>query len=70
MGRVAVRVSAVAFCLVLRIKKLRVQANLDADSVLNSGGIRSIISQFGPRWRNASQVLDPRLIQLGGQISF
>lgn len=43
---------------IIRIKKLRVQANLAAYNVLNSGGIRSIISQFGPRWRNASQVLD------------
>lgn len=54
----------------LRIGRYRVQGNLDLYNALNSNSIQSIITTFGPRWRQPLTILDARLLQLSGQISF
>jgi hypothetical protein len=50
--------------------RARVQINLDAYNALNSNAIRAVISTYGARWRQPQQILDPRIVQIGGQVSF
>jgi hypothetical protein len=50
--------------------RLRIQINVDAYNALNANSIRAVISTYGARWRQPQQILDPRIIQLGGSISF
>jgi hypothetical protein len=53
-----------------QVDRFRIQVNLDAYNALNANSVRSVISNYGARWQTPSQILDPRLIQIGGQISF
>ncbi len=59
-----------------QIQKFRVQLNLDAYNALNANSVRALSSQFGSggqassAWQRPSQILDPRLFQIGGQVSF
>ena len=50
--------------------KLRLQLNLDAYNALNASSIRAVNTTYGPRWLYANQILDPRLFQFGGQLTF
>lgn len=50
--------------------RLRIQVNLDAYNALNANSIRSVNSTYGPTWRTPLQILDPRIFQIGGQVSF
>jgi hypothetical protein len=50
--------------------RARIQVNLDAYNVLNSSAIRSVTSTYGPNWQRPTQILDPRILQLSGQLSF
>jgi hypothetical protein len=50
--------------------KVRFQANLDAYNALNSSAIQSLQTAFGPSWLSPATILDARLIQVGGQLSF
>jgi hypothetical protein len=60
----------------LQIQRFRIQLNVDAYNALNANSVRALSSQFGSggrasaAWQRPSQILDPRLIQVGGQISF
>jgi hypothetical protein len=60
----------------LRVSKIfnlrgsRLQVNLDAYNALNSSSILTVNSTFDARWRQPNTVIDPRLFQLSGQISF
>jgi carboxypeptidase family protein len=55
---------------IVKYRRIRVQLNLDAYNALNDNSIRAVNSAYGPGWRTPLQILDPRLIQFGGQISF
>jgi hypothetical protein len=55
---------------VFRVNRFRIQANLDAYNVLNANSIRAVNSTYGPAWRTPLQILDPRLIQIGGSLNF
>jgi hypothetical protein len=50
--------------------RLRLQLNLDAYNAFNNSSIRSVNSTFGSRWLEPTAVLDPRLVQFGGSLSF
>ena len=52
------------------INRFRIQANLDAYNALNAAPIRSVNSVYGAAWRRPTQILDARIVQFGGQISF
>ena len=60
----------------LRVSKIfnmgskRLQINLDAYNALNSSSILAVNSTFDARWRQPNSVIDPRLFQVSGQISF
>jgi hypothetical protein len=55
---------------VVRVNRFRFQVNVDAYNVLNANSVRAVISNYGARWQQPQQILDARLIQIGGQISF
>ena len=55
---------------VFRVGRLRVRGNVDAYNVLNANSVRSVLSTYGARWRTPAQILDPRLVEVGGTISF
>jgi hypothetical protein len=65
ISRLDLRVSKI-----LKFNRYRFQVNLDAYNVLNSNAIRAVNSTYGPSWRTPTQILDPRLIQLGGTLNF
>jgi hypothetical protein len=50
--------------------RVRLQANLDAYNSLNSSAIQSLITAFGPSWLSPATILDARIFQLSGQLSF
>jgi len=50
--------------------RLRVRGNVDAYNVLNANSVRSVLSTYGARWRTPTQILDPRLVEVGATISF
>jgi hypothetical protein len=60
----------------LRVSKVfqmgtyRLQVNLDAYNALNSSAILAVNSTYDARWRQPNSVIDPRLFQVSGQISF
>ena len=60
----------------LRLSKIitfgatRLQLNLDAYNALNSSSILAVNSTYDARWRQPNSVIDPRLFQVSGQISF
>jgi hypothetical protein len=54
----------------VQVRKLRMQVNVDAYNALNANSVRAVNSTFGAAWQRPQQILDPRLIQVGGQISF
>jgi hypothetical protein len=49
---------------------VRLQANLDAYNALNSSAIQSLQTAFGPSWLSPTTILDPRILQVSGQLSF
>jgi hypothetical protein len=55
---------------IFQIQRVRLQLNLDAYNALNAGSIISVNSDFDSRWRQPDSIIDPRHIQIGGQISF
>jgi len=55
---------------VFRYNRYRLQINVDAYNALNANSIRAVNSVYGAAWRTPLQILDPRLIQFGGQFSF
>jgi hypothetical protein len=50
--------------------RVRLQANLDAYNALNGSAALGVITPFGPSWLKPTSILDPRIIQFGGQLSF
>jgi hypothetical protein len=55
---------------IFRINRVRLQVNLDAYNALNSDSIRGVNSTFASRWLEPTSLIDPRHIQIGGQLSF
>jgi len=53
-----------------KVNRLRIQANLDAYNALNANSVRAVNGIYGPQWSSPTQILDARLIQLGGSVSF
>jgi hypothetical protein len=53
-----------------KVNRFHIQANLDAYNLLNANSVRSVINNYGSSWQKPSQILDARLIQLGGTLSF
>jgi hypothetical protein len=50
--------------------RVRFQANLDAYNALNSSAIQTLQTTFGTNWKSPTTILDPRLLQVSGQLTF
>ncbi len=50
--------------------RIHLQANLDAYNALNSGAIQNINTTYGASWLRPTQILDPRILQFSGQLTF
>ena len=50
--------------------RLRFQLNFDAYNLMNTSDVRSISGAYGSRWGYPNTIIDPRLLQFGGQIDF
>jgi hypothetical protein len=55
---------------IFRLNRTRLQANLDLYNALNANTILTINSTFGEQWRRPQSILDGRLVQLSGTLSF
>ena len=42
----------------------------DVFNVLNGDGIQTLVNAFGARWREPQLIKEPRLVEIGGQITF
>jgi hypothetical protein len=51
-------------------RRMRLQANLDAYNALNSSAVQTVQTTFGPNWLTPNTILDPRILQLSGQLTF
>src|SRR5439155_79723 len=49
---------------------IRFQATLDAYNALNSGAIQTLQTTFGTNWLSPTTILDPRIFQVSGQLTF
>lgn len=52
------------------VGKYRLQGNVDLYNALNSAAVLSQVNTYGARWRRPLDILDGRLIQVSGEISF
>ena len=55
---------------VITAGRFRFQANLDAYNLTNSSVVRTLNGTYGSRWQRPTRIIDPRLVEIGGQISF
>ena len=55
---------------IIEYRRLRFQINLDAYNLMNTSDIRTVNSSYGGRWGYPNSIIDPRLVQIGGQIDF
>ena len=51
-------------------ERVRLQANLDAYNAFNSSAIQTVQTTFGPNWLSPLTILDARLFQVSGQLTF
>jgi hypothetical protein len=47
-----------------------VQANVDVYNVMNSSGIQQVTTTFGPRWLLPQNIVEPRVVQFSGRLTF
>lgn len=55
---------------ILKLGRTRVQLNLDAYNALNSSAVTGVNSTLNAVWLQPTSVIDPRLLQVSGQVSF
>jgi hypothetical protein len=48
----------------------RLRGSLDIYNIFNANSVLSMTPTYGPSWRNAAQVLSPRLLRVGAQLDF
>ncbi|MQA31170.1 MAG: hypothetical protein GEU82_15275 [Luteitalea sp.] len=53
-----------------QIGRARVQANVDFYNALNASSVRVVNTTYGASWRTPAQILDPRIVQFGGTVTF
>ena len=51
-------------------ERSRIQVNVDLYNALNRSPVVGVVTQYGSRWLVPSQILDGRLIQFSGNVSF
>ena len=59
------------FTKLLRVTpRINVQANVDVYNVMNSSGIQQVTTTFGPRWLLPQNIVEPRVVQFSGRVTF
>jgi len=51
-------------------RKLRLQLNLDAYNALNTNAVQTLNTTFGANWLQPLTIMDPRILQISGQLTF
>jgi hypothetical protein len=51
-------------------QKVKFQGNVDAYNLFNVSSVRSLTSAYGANWQRPTQILDPRIVQFSGTLSF
>jgi hypothetical protein len=51
-------------------KRLRLQLNLDAYNALNNNAVQAVNTTYGVNWLQPQTILDPRILQVSGQLTF
>ena len=54
----------------LRVQKTSITASIDFYNLFNSSAILAQNNTYGASWRTPTQILQGRLIKIGGQIDF
>jgi hypothetical protein len=49
---------------------MQFQANLDAYNALNSSAVQTLQTTYGLNWLSPTTIIDPRILQFGGQLTF
>ena len=55
---------------IINYNRFRFQINFDAYNLANSSVVRTVNGTYGSRWGAPNAIIDPRLMQIGGQIDF
>ena len=55
---------------ILYAGRFRFQINFDSYNALNNSAVLAVNQTFGARWQQPTGIMDPRLMQIGGQIDF
>jgi hypothetical protein len=55
---------------IISVDRFRFQINFDAYNVFNTSAVRSVNSTFGSQWQRPNAIIDPRILEFGGQIDF
>jgi hypothetical protein len=50
--------------------RIRVQANIDVYNVTNTSGIQQVTTVYGPRWLLPQNLVEPRVVQFSGRLTF
>ena len=59
------------FTKLFRVKgRVGIQANTDIYNVMNSNGIQQVTTTYGPRWLLPQNIVEPRVIQFSGRVTF
>jgi hypothetical protein len=54
----------------IRIQRIRLQANVDAYNVLNGSAVKQTTNTYGSRWLLPTDILEGRIVQFSGQLNF
>ena len=55
---------------IINYNRFRFQINFDAYNLMNTSSIRTVNSTYGSRWGYPNSIIDPRILEFGGQIDF
>ena len=55
---------------IVRVNRYRVQLMLDVYNALNSSAVLAYNMTYGPEWLRPTDVLQARLLKIGGQLIF
>jgi hypothetical protein len=59
------------FTKLLRVTpRVNVQGNVDVYNVMNGSGIQQVTTTFGPRWLLPQNIIEPRVVQFSGRVTF
>ena len=54
----------------ISVERFRFRINFDAYNLFNTSSVRSVNSTYGSQWQRPNSIIDPRIIEIGGQIDF